>query len=69
MNSVQGASSSGAIYSLLESVKANGLIPQGYMEYLLERLPGLDLENKQVLETVLPWSKEIPIELYITKKS
>ena len=69
MNSVQGASSSGAIYSLLESAKANGLIPQRYMEYLLERLPGLDLENKQVLEAVLPWSKEIPIELYMTKKS
>lgn len=69
MNSVQGAASSGAIYSIMESAKANGLVAQRYMEYLLEKLPSLNLEDVAILESVLPWSKELPTSLYVTKKS
>lgn len=70
MNSVNGAKSSGAIYSLVESAKANGIVPQKYMEYLLKNLPNIEIEDPKVLEKILPWSKELPKELYkIAKKS
>lgn len=53
------ASSSGAIYKLNGKCEGKWISTTTRIEY----------QNKQVLETILPWSKEIPIELYITKKS
>ena len=37
--SPDGASASAAIYSLIETAKANGLEPYWYFRYLLEKLP------------------------------
>jgi transposase len=34
-----GASASAAIYSLIETAKANGLEPYRYLRYLFERVP------------------------------
>lgn len=42
--SPKGAKASAAVYSLIETCKANGIAPQAYLEYLLTRLPQDDLK-------------------------
>lgn len=69
MNSVNGASSSAAIYSIVESAKINGLVPIKYIEYLLTQLVDMDMDKQEIIESVLPWSKTLPKEVYQTKKS
>jgi transposase len=40
-----GASASALIYSLIETAKANGLEPYGYLRFLFERLPTTSKEQ------------------------
>ncbi|EHA15099.1 integron integrase [Halomonas sp. HAL1] len=47
-----GAHASAAIYSLIETAKANGLSPYDYLQYVFETLPTL---NDDELSTLLPW--------------
>jgi len=47
-----GAQASAAIYSLIETAKANGLSPYDYLQYVFETLPTL---NDDELSTLLPW--------------
>jgi transposase len=48
-----GAKASAAVYSIVETAKANGLNPFEYLKFLLERLPqGIAPED------CLPWSKQ-----------
>ncbi|MCL7931751.1 IS66 family transposase [Halomonas llamarensis] len=47
-----GAHASAAIYSLIETAKANGLSPYEYLRYVFETLPTL---NDDELTTLLPW--------------
>lgn len=47
-----GAQASAAIYSLIETAKANGLSPYEYLLYVFETLPILDDDD---LSTLLPW--------------
>ena len=56
-NSVNGADTSAAFYSIIETAKANGLKPYEYMNFLLERLPDLPPEKYYEL---LPWNPNIP---------
>jgi transposase len=53
----RGANASAVTYSVIESAKENGLKPNEYLEYLLERLPNA---TSQDLAKFLPWSEEIP---------
>ncbi|CEP35289.1 Integron integrase [Halomonas sp. R57-5] len=48
-----GAQASAAIYSLIETAKANGLSPYEYLQYVFETLPTLN--NDDELNTLLPW--------------
>ncbi len=48
-----GAQASAAIYSLIETAKANGLSPYNYLQFVFETLPTLG-ENDD-LDTLLPW--------------
>ncbi|XKH59638.1 IS66 family transposase [Halomonas sediminis] len=48
----RGAEASAAIYSLIETAKANGLSPYDYLQYVFETLPTL---NDDELTTLLPW--------------
>lgn len=48
-----GAQASAAIYSLIETAKANGLSPYEYLQFVFETLPTLDEEDD--LDTLLPW--------------
>ncbi|MDQ7734152.1 IS66 family transposase, partial [Halomonas sp. SpR1] len=47
-----GAHASAAIYSLIETAKANGLSPYDYLQYVFATLPTLDDDE---LNTLLPW--------------
>ncbi|WP_422667632.1 transposase domain-containing protein [Billgrantia lactosivorans] len=48
-----GAQASVAIYSLIETTKANGLSPYKYLQFVFETLPTRgDVDN---LSTLLPW--------------
>ena len=54
--SPEGAHASACVYSLVETAKANGLNPYKYLEYLLSRLPGYNLQtNPQLLDLMMPW--------------
>ncbi|MGP9550792.1 transposase domain-containing protein, partial [Halomonas sp. AOP42-D1-22] len=47
-----GAQASAAIYSLIETAKANGLSPYDYLQYVFATLPTL---NDDELSMLLPW--------------
>jgi transposase len=51
-----GAQASAAIYSLIETAKANGLSPYQYLQFVFETLPTLGGDDD--LNTLLPWHWE-----------
>ncbi|MCL6634088.1 MAG: IS66 family transposase [Alicyclobacillus herbarius] len=59
-NTPRGAKASAIAYSILETAKENGLNPFAYLEYLLERLPNIDTDDKTELAALLPWSETLP---------
>lgn len=66
-NTVRGAEASASIFSLIESAKMNGLVPERYLTYIFKLLPGIDLRDKEQLEKIMPWA-DLPEELYIKVK-
>jgi regulator of replication initiation timing len=59
-NTPKGARASATIYSIVETAKENGLNPFEYLKYLFEKLPNIDIEDKEKLDEVLPWSTTLP---------
>jgi transposase len=58
--SPKGASASAAVYSIIESVKANGLNPYKYLYYIFKELPGVQFgQCPEFLEDYLPWNPEV----------
>lgn len=57
-DTTDGADASMAVYSLLETARANGLNPQKYLIYLLEARPNADMTDDE-LETFAPWNKQV----------
>lgn len=58
--SPKGAAASAAVYSMIESAKANGLNPYKYLHYIFSQLPGVQFgQHPEFLEDFLPWSPEI----------
>lgn len=51
-NTPAGADASAAVYSIIETAKANGLKPYEYLKFLLERLP-----QGKTARSCLPWGK------------
>jgi len=51
-NTASGAQASAMMYSLVETAKANGLIPFDYLQYLLEQLP----TNPENIDYLMPWN-------------
>ena len=43
---------------MVETAKANGLDPQKYLQYLLDKRPS-DAMTDEELEKFLPWSSEV----------
>lgn len=63
-DSIKGADSGAAVYSITETAKINNLHPYRYLKYLLEELPKHFDEEGKVDETkldpLMPWSTELP---------
>lgn len=51
-NSVRGVKASAALYSLIETAKANGLEPYAYLRYLFAELP--KAQTVGAVEALLP---------------
>lgn len=72
INTVRGAEASATIYSITETARANGLNVYYYIEHLLTELPNLIDKNGNIeqseLETLMPWSKELPIDCYSKRR-
>jgi transposase len=52
-NTASGANASATLYSIVETAKANGLVPYDYLNYLLSEIP--TLEQGQSIDHLLPW--------------
>lgn len=58
--SPKGAAASAAIYSIIETAKANDLNPYKYLLYLFKQLPAVTfLQHPEFLDDYFPWSLEI----------
>ena len=58
--SPKGAAVSAAVYSIVETSKANGLEPFRYLTYLFENLPNINFKiHPELLENFLPWDEEV----------
>ena len=56
----KGASASAAVYSIIETAKANGLEIYTYLEYLLLYMPDCDWHNHpEDLANLMPWSENV----------
>ena len=52
----KGADASAAVYSLIETAKANGLNVYAYLEYLLLYMPGSEWQTCPAeLDALMPW--------------
>jgi hypothetical protein len=60
--SVKGAKSSANLYSLIETAKANGLEPYGYLRRLFTELP--KATSVEQIELLLPWRVELQGGVY-----
>lgn len=59
----KGASASAAVYSIVETAKANGLEIYTYLEYLLLYMPDCDWQNHpEDLDDLMPWSEAVQAE-------
>ena len=57
-NSTKGAQASAAVYSLIETCKANDVDAFRYLQYVMEQLPNVSFrQNPATLDSYLPWSK------------
>ena len=59
-NTPKGATASAVAYSIVETAKENGLKPFEYLSYILAALPNLDFNDQTTLDSILPWSTELP---------
>ena len=59
-NTPKGARSSATIYSVVETAKANGLIVEKYLVYLMDVLCNMESIDKDTLLKYMPWSKDLP---------
>lgn len=66
-NTVRGANSSATIYSIVETVKENGLNPFTYLVYIFDKLPNIEALDKSNLDKLMPWSSELPDECRVKK--
>ncbi|AEJ43717.1 transposase IS66 [Alicyclobacillus acidocaldarius subsp. acidocaldarius Tc-4-1] len=62
-NTPRGARASAIAYSIVETAKENGLNPFAYLEYLFEKLPNMDTDDKTAMAALLPWSETLPAHI------
>lgn len=66
---MKGARSSAIIYSVIETAKANNLNPFNYLTYMLEQLSWIEVNDKQAVDQLLPWSTTLPDECRVPIKA
>jgi len=59
-NTPNGATASAMIFSMIETARANGVKPFEYLTHLLKTLPNVDVKDNSVLDSLMPWSENIP---------
>ena len=58
--SPEGAAASAAVYSIVETAKANNINPYEYLRYIFKYLPGVRFnEEPEFLEDFLPWNPDV----------
>lgn len=72
INTVRGAQASAITYSITETARANGLNVYYYIKYILEQLVTLmdqqgKIEQSQ-LDSIMPWSKTLPVDCYSKRR-
>ena len=72
LNTVRGAQASAIIYSITETARANGLNVYYYVKHLLTELLEIiridgSVDEKE-LESLMPWSKDLPAECYSKRR-
>jgi transposase len=60
-DSVNGAESSAAIYSLIETAKANDMAPDIYLSWLFRQLPDADLSSTEAIRSLLPYGADLDV--------
>jgi transposase len=60
-DSVNGAESSAAIYSLIETAKANDMAPDIYLSWLFRQLPDADLSSTESVRSLLPYGADLDV--------
>jgi transposase len=68
-NTPRGARASATIYSVVETAKANGLVVEKYLVYLMDVLSTLENKDKDTLLKYMPWSKELPETVKLQNKN
>lgn len=59
-NTPRGARGSVIIYSIIETAKENNLKPFDYLVYLFEQFPNADTDNPGIVDSLPPWSDQLP---------
>ena len=54
-NTANGARVSAMLYSIIETAKANGLIPFDYLRHVLQAIA----ENPEDIDALLPWNIDL----------
>ncbi len=57
-----GAEASAMCYTMVETAKANGINVYGYLTYLLEKQPDMDMTDEK-LEEMAPWNEKVKEEV------
>jgi transposase len=58
--SPKGAEASAAVYSIIETAKANDINPYEYLRYIFKYLPGVNFgQHPEFLEDFLPWDPDV----------
>lgn len=66
-NTDRGARAMMVYFTLLQSAVLNGLNPERYLTYVLEKMRSMK-QTEENLRTLFPYSGRFPEELYITKR-
>lgn len=70
IDTVHGAKASAILYSIVETAKANELNIYQYFKHLLTEIPKhMDDTDLRFIDSMLPWSKQLPAECRKKKKT
>lgn len=58
-NTPAGADASSVLYSIVESAKANNLVPQEYLDYLFHHMPAKGSGTTDDFQALMPWSEAV----------